>query len=598
MKFQELAIYFEKIESTASRLEITELLASLFKELTPYEMGKTMYLLQGRVVPLFEKVEFGMAEKSVIKSALVALQVDRSAFMHEFEKQGDVGRTIEIFKKELLTFEQQDLDILEVYDALHTLACSNGTGSQEVKTNILVHLFRELDSLSCRFLARIPMGTMRLGFSDMTVLDAFSWMLTGGKTLRPQIEKAYHVRPDLGYIGNQLKAQGIDGLEQVKPTLFTPILMMRAERTNNPAEIIEKLGECVIEPKYDGFRLQVHYQKKSGEVRLYSRNLEDVSAMYPDVIAGIQKEITADELILEGEAIGFDPHTGNFLPFQETVQRKRKYDIAEKAKEIPLKLFVFEILYANGTSYIQSPFMERRNALEGFVAITGDIFQDTITLAPQLITSDAHALEIYFDDAITRGLEGVMAKKKEGVYQPGARGSNWIKFKRSYSAKIEDTIDCVVMGYDYGRGKRADFGIGAFLVGVYDEEQDMFVTVAKIGTGLTDEEWKDLKSTSAAQITEKQPALYLVDKQMSVDIWIKPSAVVEIKADEITRSPVHTAGRVMKASKNGNALQVDIPGFALRFPRLQRFRTDRRPEEATTVSEVKSMFEHQVNTHS
>ena len=402
------------------------------------------------------------------------------------------------------------------------------------------------------------------------------------------------MRPDLGYIGKMIKTKGIGGLHDIKPVVFTPILMMRAERLSSSEEIVKQIGCCIIEPKYDGFRLQIHYKK---EVRLYSRNLEEVSFMYPDIIAGVKKEIEADEVIFEGEAIGFDPQTGFFLPFQETVQRKRKYGIDEKAKEIPLKLFAFELLYLNGENLITVPFLERRRKLENIIKVTGDIFKDTVLVSPETLTDDPKKLELMFDDAISKGLEGIIAKKTDGIYQPGARGWNWIKFKRSYSSKIEDSIDCLVMGYDYGLGKRAKFGIGAFLVGIYDEKKDMFKTVAKIGTGLTDEEWINLKlkiKNEKLKI-DKKPAIYDVDGAMECNIWVAPSLVVEIKADEITRSPVHTAGRKLKDSKSGQAKEVDIPGYALRFPRLVRFRQDKRPQDATTLSEIESMFKKRLH---
>ncbi len=595
MKFKELAVYFKKISSTSSRLTITHLLAELFKKLKSDEIRKTIYLLQGRVVPLFEKIEFGMAEKMVIKSVAIALNLEPRLLENQNKKIGDLGKTVIHFKKQIRSFDEKDLSILEVYDNLHKLATASGIGSQEIKINILANLIRQLDPLSACFLVRIPTGVMRLGFSDMTVLDAFSWMIKGDKSLRPEIEKAYHVRPDLGLIGEIIKKEGINGLKKTKPVVFTPILMMRAERLSSGKEIIEKIGKAAIEPKYDGFRLQVHFKRKDegGEVRLYSRNLEEVSFMYPDVIEGVKKEVKAKEIIFEGEAIGFDPQTGNFLPFQETVQRKRKYGIEEKIKEIPLKLFVFELLYLDGKSYLNIPYIERRRELEKVIKVTGDIFKDTILIAPEHIVSDEKKLEILFDDAITKGLEGIIAKKLDGIYQPGARGWNWIKFKRSYSSKIEDTIDTLVMGYDYGRGKRTSFGIGAFLVGVYNEDEDKFKTVAKIGTGLTDEEWRELKKRADKFKTDKKPALYDIDKMMAVDVWTKPAIVVEIKADEITKSPVHTAGRKLKPSKNGQAFEVDIPGFALRFPRLERFRDDKRPEEVTTLEEVEKMYKEQ-----
>ncbi|OGK23990.1 hypothetical protein A2954_07490 [Candidatus Roizmanbacteria bacterium RIFCSPLOWO2_01_FULL_37_12] len=591
MKFSKLAYFVEQIEKTSSRLSITHLLAELFKKLDKEEIEKTVYLLQGRLAPLYSAIEFGMAEKMIGRSVVTALSIDKKSFENEFKKIGDLGKATEYFKKQISLLEHDDLSILEVYDSLYKLATASKEGSQDVKVQILARLIGQLDSLSCRYLVRIPIGVLRLGFSDMTVLDAFSWMIRGDKSLRPQIEKAYHVRPDLGFIGKVIKSDGLAGLKNVRPHLFTPILMMRAERLSSAKEILEKIGKCAVESKYDGFRLQIHIKKsKVEEVRLYSRNLEDVSFMYPDIIAGVKKEIKVDEVIFEGEAIGFDPHSGNFLPFQETVQRKRKYGIEEKAKEIPLKLFAFELLFLDGKNYLEVPFIERRKKLMSLIKTSGDIFKDVLITAPEEITEDEKKLELLFDDAVSKGLEGIIAKKLNGVYKPGAREWNWIKFKRSYSSKIDDTIDCLVMGYDYGKGKRTDFGIGAFLVGIFDEKQDKFLTVAKIGTGLSDVEWKELKVKSEKSKVKSKPALYDVDKMMECDVWVSPLIVVEIKADEITKSPVHTAGRKLKASKSGKAFEVDVPGFALRFPRLQRFRDDKRPEDVTSLREVKKMF--------
>ncbi len=591
MKFKQFAFYIEQIDSTASRLSITNLLAELFKKLDKDEIEKTVYLLQGRLAPLFDPIEFGMAEKMIGRAVCVVLNLEQKEFNRELKKIGDLGKTTEYFKKQITTLDSKDLSILEVYSELYRLAVAAKEGSQDVKIQILAKLIAQLDHLSCRYLVRIPVGVLRLGFSDMTVLDAFSWMLKGDKSLRPQIEKAYHVRPDLGYIGKILKSEGVSGLRNVKPKIFTPILMMRAERLSSAKEIIEKIGKCAVESKYDGFRLQIHYKK--GQVRLYSRNLEEVSLMYPDVIEGVKKEMKAEDAIFEGEAIGFDANSGDLLPFQETSQRKRKYDIEEMAKKIPLKLFAFELLYVNGENYLDKPFSERRKKLISIINTTGDMLKDVIQKAPDEITDDEKRLEFLFDEAITKGLEGIIAKKLSGVYKPGAREWNWIKFKRSYSSKIHDTIDCLVMGYDYGKGKRTGFGIGAFLVGVFDDKQDKFLTVAKIGTGLSDEEWKQLKVQSSKFKLKTKPNNYDVDKMNECDVWISPAIVVEIKADEITRSAVHTAGRILKTSKSGKAFDVDVSGYALRFPRLQRFRDDKRPSDATTVREIDKMFSKQ-----
>jgi len=593
MKFQKLAIFFDKIEKTTSRLEITRLLANLFKKLNPSEIEKTVLLLQGRVAPLYEKIEFGMAEKMVVKAAILALNLENKFFVNQYKKIGDLGVTVEYFKRQTPSFEEKQLSIDKVFTTLYQLAITSGEGSQEKKISFLSTLIRQLDSLSCRYIVRIPIGILRLGLSDMTILDSLSWMEKEDKSLRKVIENAYHVRPNLGHLSKLLKEKGVVSLKNITPQVFTPILMMKAERLSSAKEILEKIGQCAVESKYDGFRLQIHYSKDKNQIKIFSRNLEEVSQMYPDIVEGVKNEIKVKNIIFEGEAIGFDPQTGNFLSFQETVQRKRKYNIEEKSKEIPLKLFAYEILFLNDKNLIHHPFNQRRKKLQSVIVKKKDIFKKTILLSSQYIVKEEKKLEFLFDEAISYGLEGIVAKKLDGVYQAGARGWNWIKFKRSYSSKIKDTIDCLVMGYDMGKGKRASFGIGAFLVGVFDEKNDAYVTVAKIGTGLSDEEWRLLFQKCQIVKVKKQPKNYLVDKTMKCDFWMEPKIVVEIRADEITRSPIHTAGRKMKPSKTGEAREIDIPGFALRFPRLERFRDDKNSNEVTTLYELESLYQSQ-----
>ena len=575
MTFSELAKYFDRISQNSSRLEITRILAELFRKLTPEEIEKVVYLLQGRVRPAYEGIDFGMAEKMIVRAAINAMNLEKSYFEKEFKRLGDLGETLEHFKKQYSSFEEREMKVTEVYDVFYKLATAGGTGSQDVKISLLSLLIRQLDAVSARYLARLPTGVIRMGFSDMTVLDAYSWMITGDKTLRPAIEKAYHVRPELGFIGRTLKEKGIKAMNSIQPKVFTPIIMMRAERLSSAKEIIEQLDKCLVEPKFDGFRLSVHYSKAGREVRLFSRSLEDVTYMYPDVVKGVKKQLKVKEVIFEGEAVGYNAKTGKFLPFQETVQRKRKYDIEKMAEKIPLKLFAFELLYVDGKSFINEPFLKRRRALEEAITTTRNVAKHTVLLADQEEVTDDVRLEKLFDEAVAKGLEGILAKKIDGVYKPGAREWNWIKYKRSYSSKIQDTIDCLVMGYDLGRGKRTGFGIGAFLAGVLDEKKEQFLTVAKIGTGLTDTEWRELKTKTQKLRISKKPNNYSVNKMMNCDVWVKPAIVVEIRADEITKSPVHTAG------------------LALRFPRLERFRDDKNPGDATTLKEIEKMSKNQ-----
>ncbi len=585
MKFADLSVYLQKLENITSRNEMVLILAELFEKVPVEDMDHVMYLLQGRVAPLYVPLEFGMADKMILRSVALAYGEDDKNVTAEFKKIGDVGDLAEklsLGKKHSV----KDPSIAHVFSALEQITKTNGAGSVEKKIGLLSDVFKDLDPLSVRFVARIPVGKLRLGFSDMTVLDSLSWMLAGNKSYRKEIERAYNIRPDLGVIGKMLKEHGIKGVGKVKPAVGTPILMARAERLSSGKEIIDKIGECAVEEKFDGFRLQAHWDGKN--VKLYTRNLEEVTFMYPDVEAGIKSQMKAKEAIFEGEAIAYNPNTNEYLPFQLTSQRKRKYDIEEMARKIPLKYMVFDALYVDGENLIPKHYIERRKVLNRMIKDGSVLYP-----AEEKVLNDGKEIENFFDDAISRGLEGILAKKLDGTYQAGARGWNWIKLKRSYQSKLDDTVDCVVMGYYYGRGKRTSFGIGAFLIGIYDSKQDKFLTIAKVGTGLTDDEWRELAKRGDKLKSKIKPVLYEVDKWLEPDVWVNPEIVVEIKADELTRSPVHTAGRTLKPSKSGSAYDVDVPGYALRFPRLERFREDKKPNDATTLIEIAEIFKLQ-----
>lgn len=574
MKFTQLAKYFQKLEVTASRNTMIEILSELLRETEPQEIDKVVYLTQGRVAPLFEPVEFGMAEKMVVKAVARAYGLSDSEVTEQFKKSGDLGATAEALSEKSKA-ARGTLSVGEVFEKLAEIASSGGEGSVEKKVSFLAELLSQADSISARFLARIPVDNLRLGFSDMTVLDALSWMIDGTKKHKTIIETAYNIRPDLGYIASQVKGKGVAGLSHVKPKVGTPILVMRAERLTNAEDILGKTGgEAAVEPKLDGLRTQLHFKKtgissEKDKVRIFSRGLENVTAMYPDLVAAAISELNEDEIILDGEAIGYDPKTGKFLPFQETVQRKRKYEVDLFSQNVPLRLVTFDCLYLNGQSLIDERYVERRKILEKIIG-KGIV----IVPADMEIISDAAFMEKMFEKQVAKGLEGIMAKKLDGTYQAGARGWNWIKLKGSYTEKLADTVDAVVMGIDFGKGKRSDFGVGAFLIGVFDPDTSTYKTISKVGTGLTDEEWRELKTKSEKLKSENKPTEYDTNKIMDCDVWIKPELVGEFKADELTKSPMHTAG------------------FALRFPRLVRWR-EKKPEDSTSLKEIAQLVKLQ-----
>jgi DNA ligase-1 len=303
-----------------------------------------------------------------------------------------------------------------------------------------------------------------------------------------------------------------------------------------------------------------------------------MSAMFPDLIKELQK-LNVENLICEGEAIGFDPNTGNFLPFQETVKRKRKHGVEEAAAEFPLQLFLFDLLYLNNKSYLDTPYVKRHEQLE---KILHGVKSEHLFVIEHTEMHNAQELEDYFLETVATGLEGLVVKRSDTIYQPGKRNFNWIKLKRQEEGHIEDTIDCVILGYYAGKGKRAHFGIGAFLVGVFNKDKDMFQTVAKIGTGMTDDEWRELKNKCDKLAVADKPKNIECSKELYPDVWITPELICRVRADEITLSPLHTAG---KTDKN--------LGYALRFPRFMDYRWDKSAEEATTDKEIKRLYDDQ-----
>jgi len=578
MKVSQFSQYLSELEETTLRNKITEILAQLFKKSSYEEIDKICYLVLGRLAPLYQSVEFNIAEKMMIKIIAYALGKPEEEILREFKKVGDLGTVI--FERSKSKPKKQ-LTVSQLYDRLLTIARQEGTGSQERKIKLFGHLLGEIDPLSAKYVVRIPVGKLRLGFSDLTILDALSWMKTGDKSLRPAIERAYNVNADIGLVAKTFKKRGLAGLKKIKPKVGIPIKPALASRLNDPGKIIEKLVIPAIEPKYDGLRTQVHltrkktvgkkpvslFGQKEGCVWIFSRRLEDITHMFPDLAQEIEK-LPVDSAILDGEAIGFDPKTKKFLPFQETAQRKRKYQIEETVKRVPVKLFLFDLLYLNGRSLLKQPFKKRRLLLE---KILKENKSEIINLTPQNQVKEKRGLERYFKKYVSEGLEGILCKKINSPYRAGGRDFTWVKYKRAMRSQLADTIDCLVLGYYRGKGKRSQFGIGAFLAGIWDKKGESFLTIAKIGTGLTDSQWREIRKNVDRIRAGEKPKEYQVPKELAPDIWASPAIVVEIKADEITKSPIHSSS------------------YALRFPRMKRFRA-KRPEDVTSLKEIKNLY--------
>ena len=416
----------------------------------------------------------------------------------------------------------------------------------------MAKLLQNLDPLSARFIARIPVGRLRLGFSEKTILDA----LGAG-------EDAYNIHPDIGYIAKLVKE---GNLKSAKPEIGVPVVPMLAQRLNSTTEMIKKMGEVSVEPKFDGLRIFIHY-RKPGFLKIFTRNMNAIpNDTFPE-LADVGKYIKANEVILDTEAVGIDEKREMFLDFQKTIQRRRKHDVARSQSEVPLQFQVFDLLLVDGVSLIHEPYTKRRKEVERVVE-NGEILR----VDENTITNDSEVIKKLHQKYLKMGLEGIIAKKAEGEYVSGRTGWNWVKMKEEEGkrGKLSDTIDCVIMGYSTGRGKRSGFGIGQFLVGIKDG--DTFKTVSKVGTGITDIVLKELNTRLKKLAVKEKPKEYDVHRDLAPDYWVIPSVVVEIAADEITKSPKHTAG------------------LALRFPRLICFRDDKNPKDATTLSELKNLL--------
>lgn len=581
VQFKELSQYYQKIEDISSRLKMIEILAEMFTKVNVNEISKVVYITQGALAAPYEGIEFGLSVKTAEDAISIATGISKKEIDDAYKKQGDLGDVAEILKSKSLLkrMSQSTYTVSMVYDSMLKIAKTSGKGSRDLKIRILADILAASTPLECKYIIRYPIGQLRLGVGDPTILEALSVASTGNREFKSKLENAYNICSDLGVLAERLFSKGVDAIESIDVTLFKPIRPALAERLPTSEQIIEKMGgTCAIEQKYDGFRCQVH--KEGKKIKIYSRNLEETTEMFPDIVKAVQESITVENAILDGEALAFNESTNEFLPFQETIQRKRKHNIKEMSKQIPLHLMAFDVIYIDGCNYLNKPYSERREALKNIISKNSE----RVTLSKMLIVNSASNLDNFFHESIEGGLEGIVAKDLKAPYVAGARKFSWIKLKRSYRRAISDTLDLVIIGYYLGKGIRAEFNFGGLLCAVYNKTSDMFETISRIGTGFTEEKMKDLSIMLSKIIIKKKPAR--VNSLIEPDFWVRPIYVVTVLADEITRSSQHTCGK----TPDGRL------GYALRFPRLvgdELIRSDKNPEDATTTYEIEEIFGEQ-----
>lgn len=590
MPFSVVAKTFESLEAISSRTQLTVVLVKLFKSTPPSVIDEVVYLIQGKLGPDWEDIpELGVGEKLLITAIATAYHVPESRVESLYKSLGDLGKVAERLARDrearktsgLLAFmgeAREELTVTKVFNTFYRVATAQGEGSRDLKIKLIAGLLSEASPLEAKYIVRFVEGRLRLGVGDATILDALAVAFGGGAQARPIIERAYNLQADLGAIARIIAEHGIDALKDIKPRVGIPIRPMLAERHNDPVEILSKVGgRALVEYKYDGERGQIH--KDGDKIYIFSRRLENITHMYPDVVEMAKKGIKVEKAIVEGEIVAIDPDTLELRPFQELMKRKRKHQIHKAMREVPVAVFLFDMLYKDGEDLTLKPLPERRRDLEESLTPS-----DTWSMATSIIVSSPDELTKFFLKAIEDGAEGVMVKAihEKSIYQAGARGWLWIKFKRDYKSEMIDTVDLVAVGGFYGRGRRGG-KIGTLLMAAYDPDTDTFKTVCKVGSGFTDEDLNRMEEIFKPYIIpRKHPR---VDSTIEADVWFVPAKVAEIIGAELTLSPMHTC--CMSAIRSG-------AGISIRFPRFIRWRDDKRPEDATTTKELLEMYKGQL----
>ena len=578
MDFSIVAEIFEKMENTTKRIELTNILVELLKKTPKKIIPNAVYLLQGIIRPNFEGVELGIAEKLAIRAISKSAGLPIKKIEDDYRECGDLGLTASnmLKIKTQTTFTAEKITVERVYETLFKIAKLEGKGSQDLKMKYISSLLNDATPLEAKFVLKILLGTLRLGIAENTVMDALAIAFTGKKENRVQIENAYNVSSDLGKVSLIVATDGIDEIKKFKISLFSPIRPMLADRVQSEKDVIKKMPEqFAAEYKLDGERVQIH--KQSDKIILFSRRLENITQYYPDIVENIGKSLNVNEGIFEAEIVPINENTGDFLPFQELMHRRRKYKLDEAVSQYPITVNFFDVLYFDKKDCLNLEYSERRKILEQI------IHEDNFSkLVPMLFIKNENEIEDFLENSINAGCEGLMLKTPSAPYRAGTRGSNWLKLKREYRNELGDSFDLIVIGAYFGRGRRTGL-YGTLLLATYNPEKDNFPSICKVGTGFTDESLDQLYQILSNNVTLKKNSRIV--SEMEADVWFEPKLVLEIVGSEITLSPIH---------KTGLDLIRKSSGFALRFPKFTgKIRYEKAVEDASTAEEVLALYKGQ-----
>ncbi|MFQ6073040.1 MAG: ATP-dependent DNA ligase, partial [Methanosarcinales archaeon] len=532
--FKEFAEVCKNIENISSSLQITDIVADFFKKVSNEELEIVTNFIMGNVFPNWSSKELGIGPSILYKALSKASGLRVMQIKNLVRDSGDIGlaalRALSDKPKfQTSLFFKKELTISEVFKTLKKIADTTGKDSQKIKIKNLQYLFNNATPNEAQYIARLVLEELRIGVGEGIVRDAIALAFRVPVDL---VSRGYQLTNDFGLVATTAKNSGEEGLKKLQISIFKPIEMMLAQIAPDLSEIE---GEVAVEWKFDGARVQIH--KKGSEIQIFSRRLENVTNSLPDLVKRVKDKVSANSIILDGETVAIGQN-GKPQPFQEILKRfRRKYAVLEMTEKIPLKLYLFDIMYIEGRNLIDLPLKERRNYL------LQNVSRDIIAL--QTLTSDKEEINKIYADAISAGHEGIMLKNPESLYTPGRRGKNWLKIKAE-----PETLDLVVIGAEWGEGRRAHL-LGSYSLGCYDPNTNKFLGIGNVGTGITD--------SQLLELTELFKDLILTES--GKDVKIEPKIVFEVGYGEIQKSKNYESG------------------YALRFPVLIRVREDKSAKE-------------------
>jgi len=585
MKYRELVEVYQKLEGTTKRLEKTAYISKLLKKTPEQDIQKIVLLLQGRIYPKWSEQETGVSSRLVLKALNIAAGIPVNEIEEQWKNTGDLGIVAEKITavKTQSTLFTTDLTVKKVLENLKKLSETEGIGAVDRKVKLIAELLTSATPLEARYITRTILEEMRLGVGEGSVRDAICWAFFGDELelkynqqenkleineeqrqiynhYVDAVQEAYDITNDFSKTA-LLARQGLASLKNTTLETGRPLKTMLYQKAKDMQEAFERVGSpAAFEYKYDGFRLQLHRNKD--KIMLFTRRLENVTKQFPDVVEVIRENIKSDNYILDSEIIGIDPQTKKWLAFQNISQRiKRKYDIHQMAKSIPVMVNVFDAMQINNQNLLKIPFKERRQAIQKIITEV----PEKLSPARQIITDSAEKAQEFYEQALKMGNEGIMAKNLNAPYKPGSRVGYGIKIK-----PVMETLDLVIIGAEWGQGKRANW-LSSFTIACIDANGN-FVEIGKVGTGIKE---KEQEGVTFEQLTNLLKPLITSEK--GKEITVKPSIVIEINYEEIQKSPTYASG------------------YALRFPRLISIRNDRSPEDIAALEQIEELYFSQRN---